>query len=104
MPGGTPRNCSILGVGTQIDHVRSVADLPDNQWAYRVYTVIDVTPLRKPPMRVSFRLNVAEDGDAAGDVMLARPNNSKAVPKGNVDRVVEQMGQEAVDLMRARLR
>jgi hypothetical protein len=91
-----------LGVGTQIDHVRSVADIPDN-WAYRVYTVIDVTPLRKPVIRVSFRLNVAQDGDASGDVILARPNNAKSVSKGHVDHVIEQMGHEAVDMMRARL-
>jgi len=91
-----------LGVGTQIDVVRSVADIPDN-WAYRIYTVIDVTPLRKPPIRVSFRLWVDEDGHAAGDVMLAKPNKGTSVAKGDPDRVIEHMGEQAVAMMRSRL-
>lgn len=91
-----------VGVGTQIDYVRSVADIPPN-FAYRIYTVIDVTPLRHPPIRVSFRLSVAEDGEAVGEVLLSKPNKGTSFPKGPVDHVVDHMGRAAVTLIKQRI-
>lgn len=88
-----------IGVGTRIEVIRSVADIP-RDGDYRIYTVLEITPRHGERSRAAITLNVSEDQRASGSVRLDALRRNLSVPSGTPDQVIDRMMAEVVGLLR----
>ncbi len=93
------RALQAIGVGTRIEVIRSVADIPRN-WDYRIYTVLEITPRHGDQVRAAITLNVATGRGASGSVRLDNPPRTIPASRGTPDQVIEQMMDRVVGLLK----
>jgi hypothetical protein len=84
-----------IGVGTRIEVVRSVADIPKGG-GYRIYTVLEITPRQGDRVRAAFTLQVPENKQAFGKAQIDAPYGAITVPSGTPDQVIEELMAETV--------